>query len=345
MPDDKKKPANKSRESSLENYKEAIDGLASLDIRLTPDVSDSIRAITQQLSWPPVSSLAGDYAKDYFDLQADIQKLQKEIAAKEVEIRSEKIKSKKTGAQLEELRLLAREYQKKSQLSNLLSKVNTGAQEKLLSSDAFVSQFTDDSARESFVLSVDIRRSTEMMLKSKEPKKYAEFIATLSNKLKDIIVSNYGIYYQFTGDGLLAFFPIFYSGEDAGYLAARSAQQCHEAFQSIYHTNRSCFTTVMKDVGLGIGIDYGMIQIVQIAGDISIVGTPVVYACRMSGAMAGVTLLNQPAYEVVFDKYSAYANINETQIDVKHEGFTLAYSIHLNDKSFSTTRPEWVDED
>jgi hypothetical protein len=37
----------------------------------------------------------------------------------------------------------------------------------------------------------------------------------------------------------------------------------------------------LKDTGLGIGIDFGATRLVQMAGGLSVVGAPVVYACRL----------------------------------------------------------------
>ncbi len=70
-------------------------------------------------------------------------------------------------------------------------------------------------------MSIDIRRSTDLMLKAREPRLFADFVTGLCSKLKNLIVNNYGVFDKFTGDGVLAFFPDFYSGPDAGLLAVR----------------------------------------------------------------------------------------------------------------------------
>src|SRR5205085_12282103 len=94
-----------------------------------------------------------------------------------------------------------------------------------------------------------------------------------------------------------------------------------------------------------IGIDYGIAHLVQMADGISIVGVPVVYACRMSGVEAGLTLLNQPAYEVVSERFSKYFFISESEIEIKHEGSTLAYRVKPNDKSYDDPKPpSWMDD-
>ena len=63
------------------------------------------------------------------------------------------------------------------------------------------------------------------------------------------------------------------------------------------------FTAILKDTGLGIGIDKGLSNLVIMNNSFTVIGPPVVYACRFSNAKAGETLLNQSAYEDIFEKY------------------------------------------
>ena len=104
---------------------------------------------------------------------------------------------------------------------------------------------------------------------------------------------------------------MFFSGEDAGYRVVKAAEECHAAFTQHYSANRKCFTTILKDTGLGIGIDYGKVRLVRVRGELTVVGTPVVYSCRLGGAKAGHTLLNQPAYEEVFERYTPTAALTK----------------------------------
>jgi adenylate cyclase len=87
---------------------------------------------------------------------------------------------------------------------------------------------------------------------------------------------------------------------------------------------------VLKDIGLGIGLDYGQIHMVQIGGEFTVVGTPVVYACRMAGA-----------YEQLLEEYSAFCDFDSCEIDIKHEGKTLTYRVRLNGKVHQIAVPEW----
>jgi len=165
---------------------------------------------------------------------------------------------------------------------------------------------------------------------------------TLAGHMRQVIIDNFGVFDKFTGDGILAFFPDFYSGKDAGFLCLDAAAKCHEVFAATYKSHRHCFMSVLADTGLGIGIDYGLVQVVQIGGDFTVVGTPVVYACRMGGCTAGDTFVNEPAFEKLFSDLSAYCDFDETVLEIKREGKTIAHRARLNGKTYSPGSPAWL---
>lgn len=192
-----------------------------------------------------------------------------------------------------------------------------------------------------FVLSIDIRRSTEPMLRSNEASSFKAFITRLCDDLKSKITTNYGVFDKFTGDGVLGFFPLFYSGESAGYYAIKSAVECHEAFDKHYKKCRDCFSSVILDTGLGIGIDYGTCHMANING-LTLIGRPVVYACRLNAAEAGTTLLNQAAYTHIKEKYPDSYSFSETEIDAKYEGKILAYKLDSYKHPHTISKPDWI---
>jgi len=57
------------------------------------------------------------------------------------------------------------------------------------------------------------------MLKARSPALFAGFMTQLCAALEVTIKEEYGVFDKFTGDGVLAFFPEFFSGKDAGYHA------------------------------------------------------------------------------------------------------------------------------
>jgi class 3 adenylate cyclase len=182
------------------------------------------------------------------------------------------------------------------------------------------------------------------MLKARNAEAFADFITTLCADLMNIITEQFGVFDKFTGDGVLAFFPDFYTGDDAAYYAVAAADKCHASFREHYQRFRRSFSSVLTGIGLGIGVDYGLVHLVQMAGGLTVVGAPVVYACRLSGAPPGVTLVNQPAYEVVSDRFGAMCFINETNVEIKHEGGMLAYEVRLNGREYKPQRPAWLSE-
>lgn len=277
------------------------------------------------------------------ELQVEIARLRSEIDKKTIALLDEKADVVRKE---EKIRALTVDYQAlkdKEDLAHLLSRVGAQAQARILRDTEFRAKFRGEATCEAFVMSIDIRRSTELMLKARQPRLYAEFIIKLAGLLRECVLKRFGIFDKFTGDGILAFFPEFYSGKDAGFQAVSAALECHEIFRRHYAEHRHCFLSILKETGLGIGVDYGEVQIVEVGGDISVVGTPVVYACRMAGAGAGMTYANQPAYEQLFNRYSVF-DFSESEIDIKHEGQTLAYQIQFNGKKFEAVPPQWLTE-
>jgi class 3 adenylate cyclase len=201
---------------------------------------------------------------------------------------------------------------------------------------------TDQAA---YVMSVDIRRSTEMMLQAAPQAKFAEFLQDLTDGLRQAVLNNCGVFEKFTGDGVLACFPEFLAAEqcvraeshrdmdahsvggNAGIHALRAAEQCHEAFVRAMAKHLASFQVRFKDHGLGIGIDYGEISFRQIHEGLSIVGSPVVYACRLGGAPARSTYANVRAYvglaRILGDELVAV----EQSLEIKHVGAVEVYAV------------------
>ncbi len=283
-----------------------------------------------------------DTAKKERELKETIFKLQQEIQEKATELRQTKSSEKEKAAAIKELETKFNQLLEQEKLSFLLTRVNDDARKLLLQSAEFRKSFLENSECNSFVMAVDIRRSTELMSKARSPQQFAFFMTTLCRELEGVIKENNGVFDKFTGDGILAFFPEFFSGNDAGFYAIYAADRCHKIFEEKYRESRSSFRSVLTEVGLGIGIDYGSSHLVQIAGGLTVVGAPVVYACRMSGAPAGKTLLNQPGYEKISERFSAYCFFRETELEIKNEGATLAYEVQLNGKEYKPESPNWA---
>jgi adenylate cyclase len=238
-----------------------------------------------------------------------------------------------------------KQLSKKQSLNHILSRVCENGQNKLFSSTAFQVCFDNGSMVDATVLSIDIRRSTELMLKARNPKLYSTFITELAIKLSKIIRMNFGIYDKFTGDGILAFFPKFYSGKESVIRTLKAANECHLCFHEHFHQNKNAFNIFLNDIGLGIGIDFGEVCIVNNAQELSVVGIPVVYACRFSNANAGDTLLNLGAREELHLLCSEKVHEEQTEIFIKYEGNALAYKISLHESAYYLSDPTWDEFD
>lgn len=188
------------------------------------------------------------------------------------------------------------------------------------------------------ILSVDIRNSTHLMEKAISEEKFGEFLALLTEAFKTIILENNGIYDKFTGDGVICYFPDFFSGKDYLYYAIKASQELHQTFKKIYLKCADCFSIIIKDAGLGIGIDSGKVLLKMIADDITVIGNPVINACRLNGAPAYNTYVNNQAYLQIISKYNNIFKISELDYDYKHEGAIIIHKIEFAEKI--TFKPE-----
>ena len=95
-------------------------------------------------------------------------------------------------------------------------------------------------------------------------------------------------------------FLIFTVVATPGYYALASANKAHSIFEEFYRENRRCFSAVLTDVGLGIGIDAGRTHLVRLGGGLTVVGTPV--GVRLSNERSPSWhdfYLNQTAFEEI----------------------------------------------
>ncbi|BAC88420.1 gll0479 [Gloeobacter violaceus PCC 7421] len=288
-----------------------------------------------------LSSLLEDSTLQSQSNKTRIIELEKEIRELKSEILKKNLANEETEREFYKLRETVEELQKKQELQDLESRVNEQAAKALFEHENFLNEFLKNQEHETFVMSIDIRRSTELMLKARSPEMFAQFISSLCKDLKEVITKNYGIFDKFTGDGILAFFPEFYSGPDAGIHAVQSAIECHSIFQRKYKDHRRNFTTVLNNTGLSIGIDYGPANMQTIAGGLTVVGAPVVYACRLSGGPPGKTLLNQWAYNKIQEVSTSFLYFSEETLKIKHEEEILVYSIQPNGTEVQARDPEW----
>jgi class 3 adenylate cyclase len=279
-----------------------------------------------------------------------LDKLKTEIKEKESqnntllnEIKRLNDENKDITAKLDEVKENLRYIQKKERLLRLTSNVLPKAADILLGEDdnALLNNFYSEKESQNVIISIDIRRSTDLMLNAHSSDDFALFITGLCEGLKKIVISNFGVFDKFTGDGILAYFPLFYSGEDAAHKCCITARLCHGFFEDYYKSNRTRFQINLK-TGLGIGIDYGSAKLVRINSEPTIVGVPVVYACRLSNAPFGHTYINQSAYQILKDRGIKLNEIklNETDFEIKNQGTVIVYDL-VKFENVETKNPDW----
>ena len=213
---------------------------------------------------------------------------------------------------------------KKEEIENVI-KNNTSEKIK----EQFVTLFSNNNlkvfSKDSFVVCIDIRNSTKLMTISIDSKIFIDFIAELVQKFKHSIVECNGIFDKFTGDGVLCHFPIFNDSDKKNI--RENVIWLFEKFNNIFtieynkHLKQKLFPIEFRDVGIGIGCDYGTVDYKIVNSTFYAVGLPVVYACRLSCAPARCVYLNIRAYLETQSK-----NFIKKSIDIKNEGAVNVYS-------------------
>ena len=230
---------------------------------------------------------------------------------------------------------------RQNEIGHILQRINHKTHPQIISgNNELIERLIPSISTKAFLLSIDIRRSTDLMLNAKDASKFAKFLNELSGGLANIVKEHFGIFDKFTGDGALAFFTESFSGRSAALSVLVVARNAHAFFEAHYKAFRSSFNSVLVETGLGIGIDYGDVNILRLSDGLTAVGKPVVYACRLSGAEAGMTLVNQGAFEMMRTADGAL-EFEEVHIDIKHQGKHLAYRPKNSPRSELIKEPDW----
>jgi class 3 adenylate cyclase len=305
----------------------------------SPSASAILSQLVEELGRPdPVAEFTREQTRN---LDAELRRLRSKVESAGAALKHREDLTESLHHELLNLKGLVAKLESIERLAFILGRVKDTARALLHQSQDFQRMFLEPRECHSFVVSVDVRRSTELMLKAREPEQFARFVTELCETLKKIIISHYGVFDKFTGDGILAFFPDFYSGPQAATRVALAAGRCHESFRAIYDRYRGAFTSVLSDTGLGVGVDYGLVNFVRIADGFTVVGPPVVYACRMAGGRPYQTLANQPAFAVLAEELDGCLESSEVVLRLKNEGDTICHSIRLRDAPPPPRRPDW----
>lgn len=331
----------KSSKGNIEDWQKININFESNDI--SKSISENLKSlskVTTEYSYL-FDAFSGNSFSKQLKLEGEITQLRGRLKETIDELNRLKENDDNNEKQIEELKKIQVELSMKESLNHILPRICEKARTLILDSEKFRNEFKNLRTCQAVVVSIDIRRSTELMLKARTPQLYSKFITTLSNKLSDIIISNFGVFDKFTGDGILAFFPTFYSGNNAILRAIIAADQCHQVFEEHYLNSKDSFNIFIKDIGLGVGIDFGDVSLVNEHNEITVVGVPVVYACRLSSTHAGTTILNLAAKKSLENHLSGHAIYTAIDIPIKNEGTAVAYTASLDFKSIELDAPNW----
>lgn len=286
------------------------------------------------------------YLKFYIDTVKSLEKIKTSASAVNNLLKSDRGTSSEVEIQskVEDLTQALVDNQKSIQNSAIASRIGSlGVQHFIKHPELFES--FDGKSWNMTVVSIDIRSSTQLMLNAKTPKDFVAFISDLSLALSTQVKEHFGIYDKFTGDGLLSFFPSFYSGEDHVYRALLCAESCHKIFQTIYVKHHDKFSAVRADVGLGIGVDVGDTYLTFVNNEPTVIGTSVVYACRLSSAPSNMTYINQQVYEVIKQKYPEHFVVTPFETEFKGQGKMRVYKCVSSKELDPIPLPDWATAD
>jgi adenylate cyclase len=276
-------------------------------------------------------------------LERDVAKYREELNQQRAALHDEKQSREQLEAKLEQFKKTQGNLRNTEELTFILARILPALHAKLMASEPIRKKFFEVGvAQNSYVLAIDIRRSTDLMLKARRPEHFAAFMTDLCDQLAASVKSHFGIFDKFTGDGILAFFPEFFTGSDAGYHAVAAAHEATTIFSQCYKAHRPSFKSVLTDVGLTAGIDYGPVHLVRVADGLTVVGEPVVYACRLSTGPADRVLLNQAAFEKISTSYNRFFYIAESTLEIKHEGSMLCYDVKMGNDRLDSKLPKWA---
>ncbi len=339
MEDDKTQKSEKPNETTNNLEQGLLQSLAPKpNPTVTPDTKISNIYNPLGMKFPSVTPTPSIEKSTLTHINWETLRLTAEFGNRLNELRSDKTKllneirkltsvAKIESTKFVELDELNKKLFSANNLGYLLSQVSADAHSSLLQPNSnLVADFNSEKIQKSFILAIDIRKSTDLMLNCKSSQLFSFFIKDLCDSLKEIIISNYGIFDKFTGDGILAFFPNFFNEYSSG-LILKSAFECIMKFEEIYRKHRASFQIVLAETGLGIGIDYGEICIVNFNNYYTAIGAPVVYACRISSTKANTIAINQLAYNELNNEFNEQVLFNEIEIDIKNMGMVKAYCI------------------
>lgn len=151
----------------------------------------------------------------------------------------------------------------------------------------------------------DIRRSQDLMTYS-SPDIYSSKIIEFIGAIKDLVLTNHGIFDKFTGDGFIAYFNKCMCeevGADYYNLMWMTCVRIMEYANSFFDEWSKQLRKIPEEkIGLSIGVDSGKILFTILDHQVFAVGEPCVWATRMNSAgKSGEVVFNNIPYNHMYD--------------------------------------------
>jgi class 3 adenylate cyclase len=138
------------------------------------------------------------------------------------------------------------------------------------------------SAVEAIVLTVDIRRSSCVLKESIEVPQYAKILDDFVAEFRTVLHYHGGWFDKFTGDGFICYWLVENAFADHMDTVLDFCCSVMDNFRTYYYP---AFVANMRNepagIGLSIGVDAGPCYLTPIAGDLTIIGSPIVGSVRM----------------------------------------------------------------
>jgi class 3 adenylate cyclase len=159
--------------------------------------------------------------------------------------------------------------------------------------DDLLDAIIDGEPLQMFVMAADIRESTMLMKEAVRFERFAFIMDKFVTAVRRGIGSPGGWFDKFTGDGFLAYWVVQTAPEDeydeAFVQAAGNIVHTAQSLIDFFHRRvledfRSNSRNLSGGVGLSMGLDAGPGYLVEIGGELTVVGPPVVGAVRMVNA-------------------------------------------------------------
>src|SRR5437763_10465301 len=141
-----------------------------------------------------------------------------------------------------------------------------------------------------FVMAADIRESTTLMKEAVRFERFALVMDKFVTSVRQGITRSGGWFDKFTGDGFLAYWIVQSASKEefdeqfvqaAGNIAHTAHTLIDLFHRRVLEDFRRNSRNLSGGVGLSMGLDAGPGYLVQIAGELTVVGPPVVGAVRM----------------------------------------------------------------